>query len=52
MFGIIYTGANLISYGVQPFPAELIVRYSIAGLIEYSVAGAIVGAIYRSNPTT
>jgi hypothetical protein len=52
MFGFIYTGANLISYGVQPFPGNLIVWYSIAGLIEYAVAGAIVGAIYRSRPIT
>ena len=52
MFGIIYTGANLISYGVQPFPGVLIVWYSIAGLIEYAVAGAIVGAIYKTVPAT
>ena len=50
MFGIIYTGANLISYGVQPFPGDLVVWYSIAGLIEYAVAGAIVGTIYKTGP--
>jgi hypothetical protein len=52
MFGFIYTGANLISYGVQPFPGNLIVWYSIAGLIEYAVAGAIVGTIYSPSPTS
>ena len=51
MFGIIYTGANLISYGVQPFPGGLVVWYSIAGLIEYAVAGAILGTIYKRGPT-
>jgi hypothetical protein len=50
VFGIVYTGANLISYGVQPFPGELIVWYSIAGLIEYAIAGAIVGTIYKKRP--
>jgi hypothetical protein len=50
MFGVTYTGANLISYGVQPFPGDLITWYSIAGLIEYAVAGAIVGAIYKTGP--
>jgi hypothetical protein len=50
MFGIIYKGANLISYGVQPFPGDLITWYSIAGLIEYAVAGAIVGEIYKTGP--
>ena len=50
MFGIIYTGANLISYGVQPFPGNLVAWYSISGLIEYAVAGAIVGTIYKTGP--
>jgi hypothetical protein len=50
MFGIIYTGANLISYGVQPFTGDLIIWYSIAGLIEYAVVGAIVGTIYKTGP--
>jgi hypothetical protein len=49
MFGIVYTGADLISYAAQPFPGSLIVWYSIAGLIEYAIAGGIVGAIYRSS---
>jgi hypothetical protein len=52
MFGIVYTGANLISYGAQPFAAHLITVYSIAGLIEYAIAGAIVGAIYKRGPAT
>ena len=50
MFGIIYTGANLISYGVQPFPGDLVAWYSIAGLIEYAIVGAIVGTIYKAGP--
>src|SRR5215469_1303175 len=49
MFSIIYTGANLISFGVQPFPGDLIIWYSIAGLIEYAVVGAIVGTIYKAG---
>ncbi len=52
VFGIIYTGANLISYGVQPFPSDLITWYSIAGLIEYAINGAIVGTIYKTGPAT
>jgi hypothetical protein len=52
MFGFIYTGANLISYGVQPFPGNLIAWYSVAGLIEYAIAGVIVATVYRSSSTT
>ncbi|HEU5247864.1 MAG TPA: hypothetical protein VFU09_12315 [Candidatus Udaeobacter sp.] len=52
MFGFTYTGANLISYGVQPFPGNLIAWYSVAGLIEYAIAGVIVAAVYRSSSAT
>ena len=52
MFGVLYAGANLISYGAQPFPGHLITVYSIAGLIEYAIAGAIVGTIYKRGPAT
>jgi len=52
MFGIIYAGANLISYGAQPFPGDLIAWYSIAGLIEYAIVGAIVGTIYKTGWAT
>ena len=52
MFGIVYTGANLISYGAQPFPGHLITVYSIAGLIEYAIVGAIVGTIYKTGWAT
>jgi hypothetical protein len=51
MFGFIYAGANLISYGAQPFPGNLIALYGVAGLIEYAVAGTIVAAVYRSSST-
>ena len=36
--------------GCNPFPGNLITWYSIAGLIEYAVAGAIVGTIYTTGP--
>src|SRR5262249_30412933 len=52
MFGIIYTGANLISYGLQPFPGDIVPWYCVAGLIEYAVAGAIVGTIYKARGAT
>jgi hypothetical protein len=35
---------------LQPFPGNLVAWYSIAGLIEYAVAGAIVGTIYKTGP--
>ena len=47
---ILAFGARLMMYTVQPFPAKLIGYWTIGGLIEMVVTGAIVGAIYQSAP--
>jgi len=44
---ILAIGARLMIYAVQPFPAKLIVLWSVGGLIEMIIVGAIVGAIYK-----
>lgn len=40
-------GMRLVIYAVQPFPGKLIVYGSVSGLIEMTIVGAIVGAIYK-----
>ena len=45
-------GMRTAIYAVQPFPGQMIVYGSIGGLIEMSIVGAIVGAIYRPSATT
>jgi hypothetical protein len=52
LFGLLHIGANLIRYAVEPLTTNLIVSWSIGGLIEFAVAGAIVGALYKPGPTT
>jgi len=42
-------GARMMIYAVQPFTAKLIVLWSVGGLIEMIVTGAMVGAIYRKD---
>jgi hypothetical protein len=49
MLAVLYIGATLITYAVQPLPTKLIVFWSIGGLVEYSIAGAIIGASYKST---
>jgi len=44
-------GMRLAIYAIQPFPAKLIVYGSVNGLIEMTIAGAIVGAIYKPKST-
>ena len=41
----------MMIYAVQPFTAKLIVLWSVGGLIEMIITGAIVGAIYGSSKT-
>jgi hypothetical protein len=40
-------GFRMAVYATQPFPAKLLVYGSISGLIEMTIIGTIVGAIYK-----
>jgi len=44
-------GFRMAVYATQPFPAKLLILSSISGLIEMSIVGAIVGAIYKPRAT-
>ena len=48
---ILAIGARLMIYAVQPFPAKLIILWSVGGLIEMIIVGAVVGAIYKPKST-
>jgi len=50
MLEVLALGARLMMYTVQPFPGKLIGYWTLGGLIEMIVTGAIVGAIYQSPP--
>ena len=50
MIEILALGARLMMYAVQPFPARLVVYWTIAGFIEMMAAGAIIGALYKPGP--
>jgi hypothetical protein len=47
MLEILAIGARMMMYAVQPLPGKLILYWSVGGLIEMIVTGAIVGAIYK-----
>ena len=51
MLELLAIGARMMIYAVQPFTAKLIVLWSVGGLIEMIITGAIVGAIYGSGKT-
>jgi hypothetical protein len=52
MLEILAFGARLMMYYLQPFPGKLIAYWTLGGLIEMIVAGAIIGSIYKPSPTT
>jgi hypothetical protein len=52
MLEILAIGARMMMYAVQPLPGKLILYWSVGGLIEMIVTGAIVGAIYKPSVNT
>jgi hypothetical protein len=47
LVGLLGVGANLIQFAVQPLTVKILFSWAIAGIVEFAIAGAIVGAIYK-----
>jgi hypothetical protein len=47
LIGLLGCGANIIQYAVQPLTTTILIAWCIGGIIEFAIAGAIVGAIYK-----
>jgi|SRR6266404_3545193 len=47
LIGLLGVGANIIQYAVQPLTTNILICWGIGGIIEFAIAGAIVGAIYK-----
>jgi len=45
--GLLLCGPNFITFAVQPFPLGLIVKWTFGRLVQMSLAGLLLGAIYR-----
>ena len=54
MLAFLCIGGHLIQFAVQPLTTKILGMWFVGGLIEFSIVGAIVGAIYKpgSNTTT
>ena len=53
LVALVYAGADLITFAVQPLTTKILAGWIVGGLLEFAIAGAIVGAIYKtSSPTT
>jgi hypothetical protein len=49
LVGFLYTGYDLIRFAVEPLTRKILVLWFVGDLLEFAIAGAIIGAIYRAE---
>jgi hypothetical protein len=47
LVGLVYAGPHLISFAVQPLTFKILCGWIAGAVIQFTVAGAIIGAIYK-----
>src|SRR6187549_2093213 len=47
LVGLVYAGPHLISFAVQPLTFKILCGWIAGAIIQFTIAGAIVGAIYK-----
>jgi hypothetical protein len=47
LVGLVYAGPHLISFAVQPLTLKILCGWIVGAVIQFAIAGAIVGAIYK-----
>ena len=50
LVGLVYAGAHLISFAVQPLTVKILCGWIMGGVIQFAIAGAIIGVIYKPAP--
>ena len=51
MVALLFIGNNLITFAVQPLTTKILGGWIVGNLLEFAIAGAIVGAIYKPSTT-
>ena len=47
LVGLVYAGPHLISFAVEPLTFKILCGWIAGAVIQFTIAGAIVGAIYK-----
>jgi hypothetical protein len=47
LVGLVYAGPHLISFAVQPLTFKILCGWIAGAVIQFTIAGTIVGAIYK-----
>jgi hypothetical protein len=50
LVALIYAGADLITFAVQPLTTKILCGWIVGDLIQFAIAGALIGAIYKPAP--
>jgi hypothetical protein len=52
VIGILCAGGYLIRFAVEPLTAKILCMWIVGGLLQFAIAGAIVGAIYKPRTSS
>jgi len=47
LVALVYAGVHVIDFAVMPLTTKILWGWIVGALIEYAIAGAIIGAIYK-----
>jgi len=47
LIALVYAGADFVTFAVQPLTTKILFGWILGDLIQFTIAGAIVGAIYK-----
>ena len=50
LVALVYAGANMITFAVQPLTTKILWGWIVGDLIQFTIAGAIIGALYKAAP--
>jgi hypothetical protein len=50
LLGLVFAGPHLISFAVQPLTTKILGGWVVGAIIQFTIAGAIIGAIYKPTP--
>jgi hypothetical protein len=50
LVALVYAGANMITFAVQPLTTKILCGWIVGDSIQFTIAGAIIGALYKAAP--
>jgi len=51
LVGLVLAGPHLISFAVQPLTTKILGGWIVGAIIQFAIAGAIIGGIYKPAPS-